>query len=231
MSDSALAVENVKVTYGVGRSTVCALNQVSLAFQPNRLTLVLGPSGCGKTTLLSVLGCLLTPESGKAYIGGQIVTGLSEKARGEIRRRQIGYVFQAFRLFRALSAFENVLIALEVGGKRGHAARNTAREALERVGLADKATLKPDELSGGEKQRVAIARAIVNNPPIILADEPTASLDSAAGNQIAEMLFKMAVEDNRLVVVVSHDPRWRALSHRNVVMRDGQVIEDQEAQS
>lgn len=229
MLGSALAVENINVTYGLGRSTVCALNQVSLSFQPSRLTLVLGPSGCGKTTLLSVLGCLLTPQSGKSYISGQLVTGLSETARGDIRRRQIGYVFQAFRLFRSLSALENVMLPLEVAGNRRRHARDLARQVLADVGLADKERLKPDELSGGEKQRVAIARAIVNNPPIILADEPTASLDSAAGDQIAETLFAMAEKDNRLVVVVSHDPRWRALCHRTVVMRDGQVIEDQES--
>jgi len=226
---TALAVENINVTYGLGHSTVCALNQVSLSFQPSRLTLVLGPSGCGKTTLLSVLGCLLTPQSGKSYISGQLVTGLSETARGDIRRRQIGYVFQAFRLFRSLSALENVMLPLEVAGQRGRHVRELARQVLADVGLADKERLKPDELSGGEKQRVAIARAIVNNPPIILADEPTASLDSAAGDQIAETLFAMAEKDNRLVVVVSHDPRWRALCHRTVVMRDGQVIEDQES--
>lgn len=229
MREAKLAVEEVKVTYGSGRGAVRALDRVSLSFQTGRLTLVTGPSGCGKTTLLSVLGCLLTSESGRSYLMGRLVTGLSEEERGRLRRQYIGYVFQAFRLFRSLSAMENVLIALEISGSRGCQANDAARRALEAVGLADKWRLKPDELSGGEKQRVAIARALVNNPPIILADEPTASLDSASGERVAEMLLRFAEEDQRLVVVVSHDQQWLSLSHRTVLMRDGQIIEDKKA--
>lgn len=223
-----LALEKVKVTYGRGREAVRALESVSVAFQRAQLSLVRGPSGSGKTTLLSVLGCLLKPDYGAAYVGGIQTDCLSEEERGELRRKQIGYVFQSFRLFRSLTALENVLIALEVNGKRGRLAQEAAQRALEKVGLKDKWRLKPHELSGGEKQRVAVARAIANDPPIILADEPTASLDSRAGEQVAELLLKLAAEDQRLVVVVSHDERWLRFCHRTLEMRDGRIVEDHE---
>jgi putative ABC transport system ATP-binding protein len=221
-----LAVEDLKLTYGSGHGATCALDNVSLDFNPGQVTLVMGPSGSGKTTLLSVLGCLLTPDSGQVQLMGKLVTGRSERERGQLRRRFIGYIFQAFRLFRSLSALENVLLALEISGHRGRRARDSATQALEVVGVADKWRLRPDELSGGEKQRVAIARALVTDPPIILADEPTASLDSHAGASIAEMLFKLAVEQDRVVVIVSHDQRLLSFSHRTVLMRDGRLVED-----
>lgn len=224
MRESLLAAEKVSVTYGSGSSAVHALDSISLAFDVGRLTLVMGPSGSGKTTLLSVLGCLLTPDSGAVYLRDRLVTDLSEQERGNIRKHFIGYVFQAFRLFRSLSALENILLALEISGCRRRQARELAREVLAAVGMADKWRLKPDELSGGEKQRVAIARAIVNDPPIILADEPTASLDSSSGGQIAELLLKLAEEEKRLVLVVSHDARWLSFCHRSIEMQDGAVI-------
>ena len=199
---------------------------VSLTLCREQMTLVMGPSGSGKTSLLSVIGCLLTPDCGAMSLMGQNAAGLSDKAKGELRRRTIGYVFQAFRLFRSLTAPENVLIALEIAGRRGRRAHAAARQALEAVGLDGKWRLKPNELSGGEKHRVAVARALVNNPPVFLADEPTASLDSMAGEQIAELLLKLAEEEKRLVVVVSHDPRWLSFGHRIVTLRDGQVVED-----
>jgi putative ABC transport system ATP-binding protein len=219
-----LAAENVTVTYGSGSSAVHALDSVSLTFDVGRLTLVMGPSGSGKTTLLSVLGCLLTPDSGAVYLQDRLITDLSEQERGNIRKQFIGYVFQAFRLFRSLTAFENVLIALEISGCRERQARAEARRILAAVGMDDKWRLKPNELSGGEKQRVAIARAIVNDPPIILADEPTASLDSSSGEQIAELLLKLAAEEKRLVLVVSHDSRWLPFCHRAIEMRDGRIV-------
>jgi putative ABC transport system ATP-binding protein len=219
-----LAAENVTVTYGSGSNAVCALDSISLAFDAGRLTLVMGPSGSGKTTLLSVLGCLLTPDSGAVYLRDRLVTNLSERERGNIRKQFIGYVFQAFRLFRSLSALENILVALEISGCRGRQAREAAQRVLAAVGMANKSRLKPNELSGGEKQRVAIARAIVNDPPIILADEPTASLDSSSGVQIAELLLKLAEDEKRLVLVVSHDSRWFPFCHRTIEMQDGTVI-------
>jgi putative ABC transport system ATP-binding protein len=226
--DKQIVLEQIDVSFGQGATRVSALHEVSLTLQSGQATLVMGPSGSGKTSLLSVIGCLLTPDCGDISMLGRSVTSLSEQAKGELRRQMIGYVFQAFRLFRSLSALENVLVALEISGRRGRQAHTAARQALASVGLAEKWRLKPNELSGGEKQRVAIARALVNDPLVILADEPTASLDSVSGGQIAELLLKLAEEDKRLVVVVSHDPRWLSFGHRAVVLQDGQIVEDRE---
>jgi putative ABC transport system ATP-binding protein len=226
-----LSVREVGIGYGAGSGRVQALDEVSLDFRPANLTLVMGPSGSGKTTLLSLLGCLLTPDRGEVSVMNAPIRGLSEEARGRIRRRYIGYVFQAFRLFHSLSALENVTIAMEICGQHRRKSREPAMRALESVGLADRWRLKPGELSGGEKQRVAIARALVNDPPIILADEPTASLDSASGLQITQTLRRLADEDQRLVVVVSHDPRWLPFSDRTVTLQDGRVLDDSDAPS
>jgi putative ABC transport system ATP-binding protein len=226
--ETALAAEQVNVTYGTGPAAVPALRDVTLRFAPGRLVLVMGPSGSGKTTLLSVLGCMLLPDDGDVHVEGQSVRGLTENERVDLRRDNIGYVFQAFRLFRALSALENLLVSLDVAGRHGPGARARAEQGLAAVGLADKWRLKPGELSGGEKQRVAIARALINDPPIVLADEPTASLDWRSGEGIAKMLLKIAREEGRLVVVVTHDPRMTPYGQRIVRMEDGRVVEDLE---
>ncbi len=226
MLKEMLAVEHINLTYGTGRAAVRALDDVSLKFHAGQLVLVMGPSGSGKTTLLSILGCLLKPDGGKVLMMGCDVTNLKEDDRAKLRQKNIGYIFQAFRLFRSLSALDNVLVAMEISGRKGQEAKEVAMHALEEVGLADRVHLKPKELSGGEKQRVAIARALINNAPIILADEPTASLDGKSGNQIAEMMLEIAETQQRLVVVVSHDPRIVAFGHRIVKMQDGQLIED-----
>lgn len=228
MHNAAITAEQVIVTYGAGHTAVRALDGVSLSFRSGEMALVMGPSGSGKTTLLSVLGCLLTPDTGVVAVMGHPIAGLSENRRGVLRQKNIGYVFQAFRLFHSLNALENVMIAKEIAGSPRGEAKESALQALESVGLADKRRLKPKDLSGGEKQRVAIARALVNDPPIILADEPTASLDGVSGGQIAEMLMKIAGQQNRLVVVVSHDPRIVEFGSRIVKMQDGRVIEDLE---
>jgi len=225
--EASLAVEGVSVTYGDGATALPALDAVSLAFEAGRLALVMGPSGSGKTTLLSVLGGLLTPTHGRVHLMGREVGGLSEEERSSVRRRHVGYVFQAFRLFRALTALENVLVTLEISGGRGPATREAARAALDTVGLADKAHLKPGALSGGEKQRVAIARALVHEPSIVLADEPTASLPT--GERIGELLVALAERAKRVVVVVSHDPRLTAFSHRILTLQEGRLQDDTEA--
>src|SRR5262245_57375580 len=224
----SLVADNVSVEYGAGRATVFALEDVSVAFQSGKLTLLMGPSGSGKTTLLSALGCLMTPQRGSVKVLGREVTRLSESEKTELRRRKIGYVFQAFRLFRSLTALENILLAMELSGRAGRPARQTAQDALTAVGLANKGHLLPKEMSGGEKQRVAIARALINDPPIILADEPTASLDSKSGNQVAELLLGLAENENRLVIVVSHDNRWAPLCHRKITLQNGCLIGDSE---
>jgi putative ABC transport system ATP-binding protein len=225
--EEMLAVENISVRYGTGRATINALDEVSLKFYAAQMALVMGPSGSGKTTLLSTLGCLLKPDEGKVIMEGCDVTQLSEDQRGKLRQQNIGYIFQAFRLFRALSALENILVAMDISGRKGKASRDIAMQALETVGLVDRWRLKPKELSGGEKQRVAIARALINNPQIILADEPTASLDGKAGGQIAEMMLQIAEEQRRLVIVVSHDPRMVQFGHRIIKMQDGRLLSDE----
>jgi putative ABC transport system ATP-binding protein len=224
--ETDLEAGNVSVVYGSGAARVEALRNVSLCFERGRLSLIMGPSGSGKTTLLTLLGCLLTPGEGSVRVHGKDVSGLSEADRARMRQRSIGFVFQAFRLFHSLSAFDNVLIAADVGPGRSRLAMARARELLGTFGLEDRAGLKPRQLSGGEKQRVAIARALLPDPAIILADEPTASVDSRAGRQIAEILRNLAVERRRTVVVVSHDPRWAEFAHRTIVLEDGRVTED-----
>ena len=214
------------MSYGSNGTRVRALNDVSLTFGTGTLTLIMGPSGSGKTTLLSLLGCLLTPDNGSVFVDGEEVTALDERERTELRRAQIGFIFQAFRLFHSLSAFENVMIAAEIGGTRDQASSDAARQLLESLGLGDKLHLKPNALSGGERQRVAIARALLPNPKILLADEPTAALDASAGRQIGEILRDLAVEQKRTIVVVSHDHRWANFAHRTVVLEDGRLVED-----
>ena len=224
-----LSARNASVTFGSGAGKCRALQNVTLSFDPGSLTLLMGPSGSGKTTLLSLLGCLLTPDSGSIYLDGIEVSRLNERRRAAMRRRNIGFIFQAFRLFRSLSAIENVAIAAEISGQDPASQRAGAQKLLSDLGLGDKIHLKPNALSGGEKQRVAIARALIRNPQVLLADEPTASLDSQAGRQIFEILFKLAVEEKKTVVVVSHDPRWEGFAHHIAQLRDGQVLEQRSA--
>jgi putative ABC transport system ATP-binding protein len=185
----------------------------------------MGPSGSGKTTLLSVLGCLLKPQDGRVLVNGKEVTGLREDELTTIRREDIGFVFQAFRLFDSLTALENVVLAMEVCGQKGQDVRSRAEKCLEDLGMASKRNLKPAEMSGGEKQRVAIARALVREPKILLADEPTASLDSKAGEVIARILHDIAEKQQRTVVIVSHDERLRGFAKNIVGLRDGKVVE------
>ena len=194
---------------GTGETSVRALSDVSLSFPAGAVTLIMGPSGSGKTTLLAVLGCLLKPQVGSVMVNGTDVTAAGEEERARIRRDQIGFIFQSFRLFKALTAVENAMLAMEISGKKGPQVRAQAERILENLGLSEKRHLKPDELSGGEKQRVAIARVLMREPKIILADEPTASLDSQAGERITRILRDIAEEQQRTVVMVSHD-EWLA---------------------
>lgn len=221
MPDTYLALENVTVKYGTRQAESFALRDVNVDFERGKLTLIMGPSGSGKTTMLSLLGCLRTPESGRVVVFGRDVARINDAARTKLRQN-LGFVFQAFRLFRAMNALENIRMAAGIVG----AGQNNARKLLDQFGLKDKAHLLPNELSGGEKQRVAIARALVNDPQIVLADEPTASLDSEAGHQIAALLRNIAEEQGRTVVVVSHDPMWETYAHRIVMLRDGKVIHE-----
>jgi putative ABC transport system ATP-binding protein len=225
VSDCILSVHGVHVTMGTGETSVRALSDVSLSFPAGAVTLIMGPSGSGKTTLLAVLGCLLKPQVGSVMVNGTDVTAAGEEERARIRRDQIGFIFQSFRLFKALTAVENAMLAMAISGKKGPQVRAQAERILENLGLSEKRHLKPDELSGGEKQRVAIARVLMREPKIILADEPTASLDSQAGERITRILRDIAEEQQRTVVMVSHDEWLARFAEKVVGMHDGKVVE------
>lgn len=217
-----LTLEGVTVEYGSGPGRVTAVRSVDLSVQPGEVVAIVGPSGSGKTTLLSVAGCLLTPTSGLVRILGEDVTRLRHSARSALRLRHIGFVFQSFNLLPALTAAENIEIALNLRGVRGDAAYRRALELLELLDLRARERARPGQLSGGEQQRLAVARALANRPDIILADEPTASLDSASGRRVMS-LMRRAVEmgEAKSLVVVTHDTRILGEAGRVLTMEDG----------
>jgi putative ABC transport system ATP-binding protein len=221
----AIAVTGVSKTYGAGATAVRALVDVSLDVRAGEVLLMMGPSGSGKTTLLSIMGGILDASAGSVRVQGQELVGLAERERPRIRRTHIGFVFQGFNLFPALTALENVALALDVRGERGPAALDRARAALDRVGLADKRDTHPADLSGGQKQRVAIARALVGDPSIVLADEPTAALDSVSGRSVLELLRGLAHDAGRAIVLVTHDARAEVYADRFVSIEDGRLRE------
>jgi putative ABC transport system ATP-binding protein len=218
-----LAVENVRVCFGKGDAQVHALQGVSASFEPGTLSLIIGPSGSGKTTLLSLLGCLLSPDEGSVFVDGVAVTGLGESEKTTLRRTKVGFIFQAFRLLHSLSVLDNVALSLEIRDRGRRQSRDNARELLVQLGLGAKLNHEIDGLSPGEKQRVAIARALGGDPPILLADEPTASLDASAGKNICEILRNQAEQNRKAVVVVSHDSRWQEYATRRLFLSDGRI--------
>jgi len=221
-----LGVENASVSFGREGVRVRALRGVSLFFDRGTLSLVMGPSGSGKTTLLSLLGCLLSPDEGTVFVEDIAVNGLHEAERTAIRQKKISFVFQAFRLFHSLSAIDNVALGYQLRDPAMPGRMEMARDLLVRLGLGKKLHLEPNELSPGEKQRVAMARALAGNPPILLADEPTASLDAQAGRDICQILRSQVDQNGRTVVVVSHDPRWREFVDRTITLCDGQLAQE-----
>jgi len=223
MAAKPLSVSGVTKTYGSGPAAFRALDGVNLEVERGEVMLLMGPSGSGKTTLISILGCILRPSSGSVKILGREITLLSEKQLPRVRLENIGFILQGFNLFPTLTAGENVELALDLKGIRGPAARKVARGFLEQVGLGSKYDSFPSDLSGGEKQRVAIARAVVTEPQVILADEPTAALDSHSGRVVMEMLHAMAHRHNRAVVVVTHDNRVLEFADRVVRIEDGRI--------
>lgn len=218
-----LETQAVTKTYGEGETRVVAVDAVSLSLSPGEVLLIMGPSGSGKTTLLSMMGCILRPTSGEIRVQGQEVSGLSEARLPDIRRRCIGFVFQSFNLFPSLTAQENVEIVIRLKEGATRQIHDRALRLLDQVGLAKRAHLLPADLSGGEKQRTALARALAGDPPIILADEPTANLDSRTGQDVLSMLRRLAVESGKAVAIVSHDAKAEAQAHRVVVLEDGRL--------
>jgi putative ABC transport system ATP-binding protein len=209
---------------GHGAGRVRALKGVSLRLNVGELTLLMGPSGSGKTTLLSILGCILTPTAGSLSVAGRPTAGLAPEALAELRRRHIGFIFQSYNLFPTLTAEENVRLALDVRGSRGSDAIVAAQRALQKVGLRHKLKSYPANLSGGEQQRVAVARSLVGAPSVILADEPTAALDSENGLAVMALLAQIAKERTRAVLAVTHDPRTVPFADRILKIEDGLIV-------
>jgi len=221
----SIDVREVALAFGAGPARTVALDRIDLNIRSGLLTVVAGPSGSGKTSLLSVLGAMLKPDSGAVNIDGTDIAALDHHQRSKFRRDKTGYVFQLFRLMPALTAEENVRLSLELRHKDN--ALKRAREALEEVGLANKMYLRPNQMSGGEQQRVAIARAFAHDPVVLLADEPTASLDTANGLHVTKLLARLAEDQSRIVIVVTHDPRVVPFAQRIVSLQDGRIAKDE----
>ena len=213
-------------TYGSGAAAVNALEKVSLAFEPGEFTAISGPSGSGKTTLLNLVGLLDVPTSGSVSIVEQAAAGLSSRSLARLRAQNIGFVFQSFNLVPVLTATENVEMALHLAGTAGNR-RKRAEETLAAVGLGTMLKRKPAELSGGQQQRVAVARALVKKPAVVIADEPTANLDSTTGGQILDLMREMNDERGATFIFSTHDPRVMARARRVIVLRDGRVAGDE----
>jgi putative ABC transport system ATP-binding protein len=218
---SVVSVRHLTKTFGDGDLAVHAVNDVDLDITAGEVILVMGPSGSGKTTLLLMLGAMLRPSSGSVLIDGIDLTTAPERRLPALRATHLGFIFQDFNLLSALTARENVEIACNLAGTVGSDAHHRATDLLDRVGLTERLDFRPDQLSGGEKQRVAIARALANNPTVLLADEPTANLDSGHGREIARLLRRLAEEDGRSIVIVSHDERLRQVADRVLWLEDG----------
>ncbi len=213
--------------YASGTTRVRALAGIDLDIQPGELTLLVGPSGCGKTTLISILAATLDSTAGTVSVLGEELTRLSKAQRADFRARNVGFVFQQLNLLPALSAAENVAVPLVIQGNSRRTALARAVEQLAAVGLGDRTGSLPAHLSGGQQQRVAVARALVHRPPLLVCDEPTSALDAATGHALMELIREMAVQPDRVTVVVTHDPRVFGFGDRIITLEDGQVARDE----
>ena len=222
-------VENVTRFFKTGNVETQALRGVSLSIQSGEFTALVGPSGSGKTTLLQIIGCLDQPTSGQVFITGKDVNKLSRDQRADIRRATLGYVFQFFALIPTLTAYENIEMPLLLTNTPSGERKERVNYLLDAVSMTDRAHHRPDQMSGGQQQRVAIARALSTKPALILADEPTANLDTANGQQVMELMTRLNQETGVTFVFATHDPRVIKYAHRIVTLRDGVIVEEQTA--
>ena len=219
----AIQIENVTKVYHIGEVETRALNDISLSIGEGEFTALVGPSGSGKTTLLQLIGCLDKPDKGTVKIKGQDVTRLNANQRADLRRDQIGFIFQFFALVPVLTAYENVELPLLLNNVKASERRERVMELLNAVGLADRAKHRPDQMSGGQQQRVAIARALAPKPLMVLADEPTANLDTENGKQAMEIMQRLNEQTGTAFIFATHDPRVVAYARRVVKLRDGRI--------
>ena len=227
MSDQqsfVLDAKGIVKFHGSGDNQVMALKGVNLELPAGELTLLMGPSGSGKTTLLSILGCILSPNGGSIRIAGHSTEGMNAEQLADLRRRHVGFVFQSYNLVPTLTAAENIMLALDLRGVSAADAPRQAAQALAAVRLSHRADAMPSKLSGGEKQRVSIARALAGSPSVILADEPTAALDSENGKAVMELLAEVAQDRSRAVLAVTHDHRTLGYADRIIRIEDGQIV-------
>jgi ABC-type antimicrobial peptide transport system, ATPase component len=222
-TDHLIRLESVTKVYGSGDAAVIALNEFSLGVATGELLAVMGPSGSGKSTLMNILGCLDTPTSGRYWFGGQDVSRLNETQLAHVRNRRIGFVFQQFHLLPKISAWRNVELPLLYRNAQDR--RALAVHALDQVGLRNRIDHRPTQLSGGQQQRVAIARALVTDPDLILADEPTGNLDTAASRDVLAILRELN-QQGRTIIIITHDPEVAPVARRTVTMRDGRLLQE-----
>ena len=221
-----LEFDDVVKSFGSGLTEVRALRGITLSVEESEFVAVMGPSGCGKSTLLHLAGALEAPSAGSVRVGGRELAGLGAAARSELRRNDVGYVFQRLNLIPSLTAIENVMLPLELAGGSHRSVKQLAIAALRTVGLDERIDRYPDDFSGGQQQRIAIARAIVGERRLLLADEPTGSLDTASGDEVIELLAALPKDHGTAVVLVTHEPRFASWADRFVFLRDGRVVDE-----
>ncbi len=224
--NEVIRVENLTKVYQMGEIQVHALNGISFSVRKGEVLAIMGPSGSGKSTLMNMIGCLDTPTAGDYFLEGEKVSTLNDDQLALVRNQNIGFVFQTFNLLPRATALANVELPLRYSGQNGNR-RKLAQEALEAVGLGDRINHRPNELSGGQQQRVAIARALVNEPAIILADEPTGNLDTKSGDEIMQLLLDLNKQESATLLIVTHDPEAATVAERIIYIRDGKIEKEE----